>query len=296
MTRTREHGRFVFALNNITGTVNLFLCPGQDHLKEAGIRINTDFSSDYPEQLCSSPTLDSTWRGTLEEMWINAQVASVFNRDNNRGTIKPINRNIFGESLITVRLADYIELASLYEVFYEIVPYVQIKKKKDQYKLLVVNDRLEVFENPLILLDNVPVYDVDELMKIAPALVERIEVINKTYIHGDFVLNRVIMIFTRTENYAGIKFPEGSVFLEYQTCQSRTEFHAPENDPAGAYDKYLPDFRNLLYWDPEVTLHGKTASVTFYTSDSRGTYEITVRGFTSDGVPCFGKGSFEVNP
>jgi hypothetical protein len=294
MTRTREQGQFIFVLNNLSGDQDLFLCPGPDQLKEAKILINTDFSSDYPDPLYAFPTLDSTWKNTLEEMWINAQVTSFFNRDTVTEAAKKTSRNIFGESNTRVSLADYIELSSLYEVFYEIVPYVHIKKKKDRYKLEIINDRLEVFEDPLIMLDNVLVYDVDELMKIPPALVDRVEVINGSYIYGNFLLGGVVMIFTRTDNYAGIRFPEGSVFLEYLTRAPQHGYFAPEYDQAKSDHNPVPDFRNLLYWNPDLLLPYSPASVSFFTSDHTGIYDIIVRGFTADGQPCFGKTSFQV--
>ena len=46
----------------------------------------------------------------------------------------------------------------------------------------------------------------------------------------------------------------------------------------------IPDFRNTLYWNPDMHTDktGKSA-VEFYSSDESGEYIITVEGMTGDG-------------
>jgi hypothetical protein len=58
----------------------------------------------------------------------------------------------------------------------------------------------------------------------------------------------------------------------------------------------IPDFRNCLYWNPEVFIKpGDKASLEFYTSDNRGEFEVVVRGLTTDGEIIEKKCRFRVN-
>jgi uncharacterized protein YfaS (alpha-2-macroglobulin family) len=47
----------------------------------------------------------------------------------------------------------------------------------------------------------------------------------------------------------------------------------------------LPDFRNVLYWSPEViTNENGKQTVEFYTSDLPGKYVVVVQGITANGI------------
>ena len=54
---------------------------------------------------------------------------------------------------------------------------------------------------------------------------------------------------------------------------------------------YLPDFRNVLYWSPNVNVNDKgEGKLSFYTSDVAGTYIGTVNGVSKNGT--FGNATF----
>ena len=55
----------------------------------------------------------------------------------------------------------------------------------------------------------------------------------------------------------------------------------------------IPDFRNQLFWNPEVTFNNKNNN-SFYTSDLSGTFEIRLEGFAKNGSPVSLKEVIEV--
>ncbi|MCD4663641.1 MAG: hypothetical protein K8R68_00120 [Bacteroidales bacterium] len=57
----------------------------------------------------------------------------------------------------------------------------------------------------------------------------------------------------------------------------------------------IPDFRTLLYWNPELLISQGDNTLNFYTSDNTGDYDIIVRGVTKNGKICFGKGSISIH-
>lgn len=66
--------------------------------------------------------------------------------------------------------------------------------------------------------------------------------------------------------------------------QGEREFFAPRYETAQQQSR-LPDFRNLLYWQPELALAaGQPRTLTFYTSDQVGRYLVVVaQGLAADG-------------
>ena len=292
--RSNDQGHFIFSLDNLQGGQNLVLCPQPKEGQNVEILIHQDFSGQFPEPIDLVPVLDPALYGLLEEAWINTQLIQA-NPPVPSMPVPVANTEIlFAEDRQVVVLSDYIEMKNLYEVFWEIVPFVQIRKKKDHYYAQLTNDRLEVFEDPLILLDNVPVRSIDDLLKIPPALVDRIESINHPYLHGDFVMDGVVMVYTKTDNFAGSPFPKGSVFLDYQTITPSFPF--PEHEYITPEQKAgrLPDFRNVLFWDPGLVVKEHEATFSFYTSDHCGAYDVVVRGIGEDGVDYWGKITFKV--
>ncbi len=57
-------------------------------------------------------------------------------------------------------------------------------------------------------------------------------------------------------------------------------------------NKRIPDYRHQLLWLPQYDI---AKPISFYTSDVKGTFEIKIEGFTSDGLPVYLTDTFNVN-
>ena len=84
---------------------------------------------------------------------------------------------------------DYIQLPSLSEVFIELVPGVQPvtrnKKRSLTFNGNVAKQNFIGSFDPLILLDQVPVYDLEKLLALSPQKLYSIEAVNELYYLGD---------------------------------------------------------------------------------------------------------------
>ena len=293
---TQTNGEFIFSLNNVEGTQEIFLCPISDYENEVDIRINNDFSNKYPQLKTIPLKINSNHASFLKELFINQQTNELYeistSSDLKLGHQYPSN---LSKPQISVLLSDFIELNSLETVFREIVPKCMVRKKGDQYLIHVV-DVQNYFnsENPLILVDHIPVFSVNELFKIHPSKIKKIEVSPTNIILGNNLIKGLIMLTTDTEDFGGMNMPKSSTFLEYQTI-SKTHLFKPisgisAEDPLNR----LANFRTTLYWNPELILE-KEKSIQFYTSDHCSEYDVIVRGVTNNGESCYGKASFMVN-
>jgi hypothetical protein len=293
---TQSNGEFIFSLNNVEETQEIFLCPISDFENEVDIRINNDFSNKYPQLKTIPLKLNSNHASFLKELFINQQTNELY-KISTSSELKPVHQypSNLSKPQISVLLSDFIDLNSLETVFREIVPKCMVRKKGDQYLIHVV-DVQNYFnsENPLILVDHIPVFSVNELFKINPSKIKKIEVSPTNIILGDNLIKGLIMLTTDTEDFGGMNMPKSSTFLEYQTI-SKTHLFKPisgvsAEDPLNR----LANFRTTLYWNPELILE-KEKSIQFYTSDHCSEYDVIVRGVTNDGENCYGKASFMVN-
>ena len=295
INQANENGEFIFSLNNLESFQDIFLCPIAEYENELEIKINSDFSAAFPATKKNPLRLNTSHEELIRELFVNQQTNTLFNISS-VSKQKPLYQfpiNI-KEPPISILLENYIDLNSLETVFREIIPNCLVRKKSDQYSILVV-DALYSFnsENPLILIDNIPVISVNELFKIHPSKIKKISVFPSNLILGDNLIKGLIMITTNTDDFAGIARPNGSVFLEYQTIAPSFTFDSPIYNSEEKKLSRLADFRTLLYWNPNVEL-SKGASVSFYTSDHCSEYDVIVRGITKDGKNCFGRASFNV--
>jgi hypothetical protein len=294
--RTSQNGEFIFTLKHVTGIQNLFLCVDSEHENELEILVNSDFVNNY-EAFYTTPTiLDTSFRKFIQDLYINAQLEAYKNA---RDTIQVLPKNYtpirFPEPSASILLDDYIALPTLREVINEIVPFVKVQKKRDIFSLEVLDPLTnQLYGDPLILFDNLPVFNVTELIKTNPELIKRISVINSTYVYGEHLFRGIVFFESNTENFAGIELPTSSTFLEFQAVEDVAVFVSNGVSDDSEHSNRIPDFRNILYWDPEVEMVDDRGACSFLTSDYEGTYEVIVRGISKEGIVAIGTTSFKV--
>lgn len=77
--------------------------------------------------------------------------------------------------------------------------------------------------------------------------------------------------------------------------QVKNEFNSPDYTEGLMKDNRIPDFRNTLYWKPDLhTLKDGKAEISFYTSDESAEYTVVVEGISIDGKTGFSTASLTV--
>ncbi len=61
-----------------------------------------------------------------------------------------------------------------------------VRKRQGHFYFRLLNDPLKIFfdQDPLIVLDGVPIFNADEVMAIDPLRIKKIEIVNKKYFTG----------------------------------------------------------------------------------------------------------------
>ncbi len=186
------------------------------------------------------------------------------------------------------------------EVMREYVPGVFVRKRQKKFYFYVLDNVSPqgVFKDePLILLDGIPVFDTDKIMAFDPLKIKKLEVIDALYYLGPRSFPGIVSYTTYKGDLAGFELDPRALVVSYDFAQSRREFYAPRYDAARSSESRLPDFRNLLHWSPTLTTNtqGKQG-LEFYTSDQTGIYRVVVQGLTTSGAAGNGEYVFEVKP
>ncbi|HEY1024189.1 MAG TPA: hypothetical protein VGE26_03430 [Sphingobacteriaceae bacterium] len=184
------------------------------------------------------------------------------------------------------------------EVLREYVAEVVVSRNRKDFNLWVPvssNGSYQLNE-PFLLLDGVPVFDRgNKIIGYDPAKVEKIEVVNRNYFFGPVAFNSIVNFTTYKGDLSGFEISPDATVLNYEGMQVKREFYSPQYDTPQESSSRIPDFRNVLYWSPEIkTDKSGKATISFYTSDQAGKYTVSINGITKDGQPLSKMVQFEV--
>ncbi|QKG53796.1 hypothetical protein [Hymenobacter sp. BRD67] len=207
--------------------------------------------------------------------------------------------DFYGRPSEQYRLDDYTRFKVLEEVMREYIMGVRVRMHKDGFHFLVADKARQMMfhEDPLVLLDGVPQFNLNKLMAFDPLRIRKIAVMTKRYFYGPETYEGVVSFATYKGDLAGFALDPRALLEEYEGIQGHREFFAPRYETAAQQSTTLPDLRNLLYWNPEVKLTaGGGQTLTFYTSDQAGRYLVVAQGLSNDGQAGSTSFTFEVKP
>jgi hypothetical protein len=287
-TRTDEHGNFNFVTNE-SGTKEIVIEPLSAEQRDYSIEINNPF----PDVLGNNKTApfypDSTQLTEINKAIISMQVKGIYDpfvKSDNCEPKEAEELNFYDEPVQTILISDYIELNSLREIIKELIPGLTIYKKDDRSFFRMVNESQNpMFETPpMVLVDGVVIDDLDKILAMSPKDLEKIEVLKSRYFISDIVLEGIVNFVTKKGNLSALDFDRSLFRQEYQALQPPFRFFSPDYSVDSLKDNRIPDFRNTLYWNPDLkTDEDGKADLEFYTSDESGEYTIIVEGITRDG-------------
>ncbi|AUD04897.1 hypothetical protein [Spirosoma pollinicola] len=199
-----------------------------------------------------------------------------------------------GESYL---LDIYTRFPRMEEVLREYVLGVMPRKKQGHYRLYVPNAPYRTtFEEPsLVLMNGVPIFDMDKIIDFSPLKIKQIDVITNHYFIGPGVFPGVISFMSYKGDMAGFPISANALTLPYDGLQLQREFYSPRYETPKQIGSRLPDGRTLLYWNPELRTDAQgNVRTQFFTSDQPGTYVVDVNGLTTDGQAGSQRVLFEV--
>ncbi|MEM6802537.1 MAG: hypothetical protein AAF696_14105 [Bacteroidota bacterium] len=210
------------------------------------------------------------------------------------------------------KTSDFIDLANMAEFFKQAIPPVTYKAgkyKKGEYlkpslKLYVPHKEpiynKNIIKKPAVMLVNdYFTYDTEALLNIPLSNVEQVEIFNTVDELppqfgpiGDF---GAIAVITRDgETPSSIKETGNNIKISgfYSPRQLKTMDY-------GGIDHRLsriPDFRPLIYWNPQVPLVPQAESeISFPAGDQHGTYLIQIKGISETGEFIVAESLFEIS-
>lgn len=305
-TMSDPQGRFIFTPRARTGKQEFFVTPGQEEGSGLEVLIDQEYDSrPYP---LPGPDfwLSDSEKELAGKMVMNMQLARAYSTPvlSLDAPVGPETKPEVEEDLAGKRIPfygtrvkrllidDYVRLPNLEEIFINLVPDVQFYKKNGETRLRIMSDNMSIgVYEPLIMIDNISVFDHEAVLALSPEKIERIDLINEIYLKGNVAFGGVLAIHSRKGDMAGIDLPVGSYFFDFHSFYP----DIPVNYAPPARDARIPDTRNTLLWMEDVLLEkGKQTVIPVQAPLSPGEYVILIRGVAPDGQVLSATSRFSV--
>ena len=240
------------------------------------------------------------WAASLSERHLLVQALGAYPTPAPR--LRPVPGDtvaFYGKPSEQFSLDDYTRFPTVEDVLREYVPAVLVRKRRDGFHFMVVDRprHLNLQENPLTLLDGLPVFNLNQIMAFDPLKIKRLDVMASRYFLGSQLYDGVVSFTTYQGDLGGFPLNPKALIEEYEGLQVPREFYAPRYETAAQQQSRLPDLRHLLYWNPDLRLPPNSSqALNFYTGDQPGRYLVVVQALSASGQPGSTSFTFDVKP
>lgn len=191
----------------------------------------------------------------------------------------------------TYLLDDYTRFDDMETTLREYVPEVLVRKqdKKTVYKVLNSPINALFQENPLILIDGMPVFDTDKLAKFNPSNIQKLEVLTREFFLNKDKFSGVISFSSFENDFGKFELPTNALYFNYWEIQKPKTLKSPHFNTHIGQANY-PDFRTSLYWTNNLDQE----SIRVTSSQITGQFEVILSFLSEDGRIVFYKDLLEV--
>jgi hypothetical protein len=285
-SKVNDKGKIHFDVRDYYGQ-NEIIIQTDNPDSNAHVEVLNPFSEKYSDAPLPAFSLPVVAQISLNEQSIGMQVLNTYEAGKlSQFAVPAIDTTPFyGVPTNVYKLDDYVRFTTMEEVLREYVPEVAIRRYGGQLHLKVFDFDAHDFypTDPLILLDGVKV-DNNILLGYDPLKVNKLEVVTNKYIKGEFIYQGIVNFTTYHGDMESLKLDSKAVILDYEGLQLKRNFYSPIYKTEQQASSRLPDFRNLLCWEPDVQTDASgKATVEFYTSDIKGKYVAVLQGMDDAG-------------
>ncbi len=197
---------------------------------------------------------------------------------------------LYAQANQTIHMDDFFPLDSLTEIVREIVHSWSLRFRGGEYvsRLTSATTGRTMSGTPVYFLDGIMTDDIGKMAHLDSEGIDRIEVHNYRWVHGEMTFPGIIGIYTRHQTYSELLGDRTSTSVFRESIRDKLRHEAPDYDARNSSAPKAPDVRQLLYWRPDVEIRqGERQEWTFHSGDLGGSYLVIVQGLSATGQPVY---------
>ncbi|WP_299385861.1 hypothetical protein [uncultured Lacinutrix sp.] len=301
IAETNPSGYFFFNLDTkINSNIATFQVIG-DTKENFKIDILNNFETNYKDLSFNNLELDNTLKYTLEQRNIKNQIENAYYQNKKDSILSLVNsKSFFKTKEKTYVLDEYTRFKTVRETFIEVLKEAGLRKEGDSYKIIVYDfyDKKKGQDNknmdPLVIVDGMIVQNNNDLINYDPYKIESIDLVIGEYLYGSKLYQGIISVNTITKDFKTSLVGDFIIDTTLNLPEDEIVYFQPQY-PNSTKNKHIPDYRRQLLWISETNLNNDKNHFTTYTSDDKGTYKITIEGYSANGEFIKSTSYFTVN-
>ncbi|HEY9000585.1 MAG TPA: hypothetical protein VIM89_04490 [Mucilaginibacter sp.] len=297
VTKSDSTGRLLFNTRDFYGPREIIMQNKWQQDSIYHINVTSPFSDQYAPETLPAFTLNPEIRSEIVRRSLDMQVQNIFYAKQ----IKQFNESSADSSMFyskpdyTYLLDDYTRFTNIEEVVHEYVRLVVITRDHGKRSFQIIRDKSMLPGEPLVLLDNKPIFDIDKAYNLDPLKIKRLDVVTSNYLYGPAQFNGILHFTSYNGSSATTELDPRAMVFDYDGLQLDRKFYSPIYDTDAQRSSTMPDFRNVLYWNPDASTNSKgTHKLSFYTGDKSGHYIGVIEGIAQTGEVGTQEFTFEV--
>lgn len=282
-------GKFYISLPDRFGTIELFVIAGINEDDKIEVLIDQDFC--FKEIALRVPpfSLSNEEKEQFLLMAQTFQLQQLFTTSDSIIDFNSPQPAFYGHPYKTFVIDDYVPLDSLMQYFTDLPTWIKIKKQNKRRKIYIAGDEAEIMYNdPLILIDWVPVNDDEQILALDSRRIKKFDVIIDPYIHGGIIYGGVINLFTRNLDFGGFTFPESAMYINF-------DFYNNQHSQDHQNQSFYSAFNNTFTWIPDGQNYTDLDDLTLTAPSIKGNYILLIQAINELGERISIKNSFSVD-
>jgi len=200
--------------------------------------------------------------------------------------------DIFNGSIPEVIVLDeYTRFPTLDETLVEVVKFAGFRKANTSEAYIRIGQDFKSFDEEyndfpaIVLIDGVFIPHHEQIRTFDARKIEKISLTRDQFRLGQKEYQGMISIETFDTDFLETYIADNSLVVPFQQPVSKKNYFVQTYQPGDTSFDRIPDYRRMLYWNPNLNINDSNYNFEFFTSDLEGTYEIILNGFTSYGKP-----------
>ncbi|MBS7252899.1 hypothetical protein [Flavobacterium branchiicola] len=286
-TQTDSNGRFTFLIDKQTSTSDCYLQLSETDKENYTIAIDKTPGPDLSNLIFSNKTsISGKNLKAIQERSLATQVENAYFSQKKDSLIEAIHTDFFFQPTEKkYNLDDFERFRTFKETIIEIVTDLNFRDYNQVPSLYLSDSRYNTIQSPepcLVLVDGLQIQDINALLNYNAYQIQDISVVNRPYCYGPKIFNGIVSISTKNNDFATVYTDKNILKTTILRPEPAKVYFQPNYETSSSLGR-IPDYRHQLLWKPNITFKNSDMTISFYTSDISGDYEIMLEGITETG-------------